>query len=78
MIPLWMFMFAVILLILALVGWGWTISRNVKRSVHAFNLGDAEGYRRGCLTTLKQVEQVRLRSEAYRAHPRKFPKKRRH
>lgn len=62
MVPSYMLFTAVVLLVLALIGWGFTLKRSLKQAVLAYQMGlrngDTSGYARGCLVTLQRVKET--------------------
>ena len=57
MIPTEMLVFLGLLLVLLILGWGWTIGASMRRGLEMHKMGDAAGYSRGCLATLEQVRR---------------------
>lgn len=54
-IPMTQFVFLIVLLGASLAGWGWTLNRSFKRAMISYDMGDKDGYRRGCLAYLKAM-----------------------
>jgi hypothetical protein len=58
-IPTPLFVTLVLLLVLCLAGWGWTIRRSFNHALTMYDRGDKDGYRRGCLAYLKAMERMK-------------------
>ena len=62
MVPSYMLFTAVVLFLLAMGGWGFTLQRSIKRALLAYQMvlknGDTAGYARGCIVTLKRMEEM--------------------
>ena len=58
----WMFYVVIALFLLAMGGWGFTLQRSIKRALLAYQMGlkngDTAGYARGCIVTLKRMEEM--------------------
>jgi hypothetical protein len=56
MIPIGTFYVMVAINVILGAGWGFTLTRAMRRSMQAFEIGDRAGYSRGCRVTLAKMK----------------------